>query len=297
MIILESESMELLVIPEVGGKVGQIRDKLTQREILVPPQKQYQTIEAGKSWLDYDTSGMDDCFPNIAAGRYPFDPCRGIALPDLGEWTHGIWQVATLTGSSVVLERTGECLPYFARKRISFVGDRILQFGYRIENRGHHAFRYMWSAHPLISVPGDFELILPPGDLNFRTFPSDTTRHVWPSFHDADVSHSLGPEGRTSKVFVSGLSEGWCTLKQHGWTLRFTFDLAMLPVLGLWFNNFGFPRAPAKPFRCIAVEPCTSPTDLLDELPPKAYPTIGPAASAEWSFELEISDSSEKGVR
>src|ERR1017187_3038142 len=39
----------------------------------------------------------------------------------------------------------------------------------------------------------------------------------------------------------------------------------------------------------IAVEPCTSPSDLLDDLPAHAYPCVPAGGSAAWSLGLEIS--------
>jgi hypothetical protein len=290
MIVLESKRMELLVLPEVGGKIGQIRDKDTGYELLIPPQRPYKTIAPGESWLDHDTSGMDDCFPNIAAGPYPFEQWTGILLPDLGEWTHGTWQLGTVTNSEIALERTGELLPYFARKRITIAGDRALRFSYHVKNTGKAPFRYMWSAHPLISVPAGFELVLPPGAAGFRVFPFDNELYRWPHFGITDLSRSWIPEGQTLKIFVTGLSEGWCVLRQRHCTMRFTFDLGATPVLGLWFNNAGFPDAAAAPFRCIAVEPCTSASDLLDALPPDAYPVVEPGCANEWSVEVEIED-------
>src|ERR1039457_366069 len=66
-------------------------------------------------------------------------------------------------------------------------------------------------------------------------------------------------------------------------------DVRATPVVGVWFNNFGFPAGDAVPFRCIAVEPCTSPSDLLDDLPAHAYPCVPAGGSAAWSLGLEIS--------
>ena len=71
MLRIESPKLAVDVLPEVGGKIGQIRDKLSGREFLVAPRKPLRTIPLDGDWLQYDTSGMDDCFPNIAAGPYP----------------------------------------------------------------------------------------------------------------------------------------------------------------------------------------------------------------------------------
>jgi hypothetical protein len=285
---IESSAIAVDVLPEVGGKIGQIRDKLSGRELLVPPQKTYCTIAPDGDWLQGDTSGMDDCFPNIAAGPYPGEPWAATRLPDLGEWTHGRWKLMEADKQRIVLERAGNALPYFVRKAVRFAEDRTLEFSYRVENHSDSPLRYMWSAHPLIAVQGDYELRLPPGDLAFRTFPNDGEDHTWPQIDALNLSREWIPRDTSLKVFITGLAAGWCELRLPEHTLKFTFDIHTTPVVGVWFNNFGFPQGDAKRFRCVAVEPCTSPSDLLDELPAEAYPCLEARGAAEWSFRLEI---------
>lgn len=288
MVSLESTALIVDVLPEVGGKLGQIRDKLSGREILVAPQRPYRTIPLDGDWLEGDTSGMDDCFPNIAAGPYPTQPWNATALPDLGEWTHGSWDVMESESNRVALERSGHALPYWARKVVRFADAHTLEFSYRVENRSDSPLRYMWSAHPLIAVQDCYELRLPPGDLSFCTFPTDGASHKWPKYGAADLSKEWITRSTNLKIFLTGLTAGWCELRLPEHTLTFTFDSLTTPVVGVWFNNFGFPEGSTQPFRCIAVEPCTSASDLLDELPAGAYPCLGARASTEWSFRMEI---------
>lgn len=288
MLRIESEALAVDLLPEVGGKIGQIRDKLSGREFLVPPQKPYRTIPPDGDWIQGDTSGMDDCFPNIAEGPYPRAPWAAVRLPDLGEWTHGHWDLVEADKGRAILERSGIALPYFARKAVRFAEDRKLEFSYRVENRGEFPLQYMWSAHPLIAVPGDYELRLPPGGMAFRTFPYDGQGHAWPQFGALNLTREWISHGTNLKVFITGLTAGWCELRLPEHTLRFTFDHRTTPVVGVWFNNYGFPEGSANPFRCIAVEPCTSPSDSLDELDAGAYPCLPARGSAEWSLQLEI---------
>jgi hypothetical protein len=288
LIQIESSALAVEILPEVGGKVGQIRDKLCGQSFLVPPQRPYRTIPMNGDWLVHDTSGMDDCFPNVAAGAYPEQPWMGTSLPDLGEWTHGVWEIANTGHREIVMERIGQALPYFASKAVRFVDDRVLEFSYRVENRGHFPIRYLWSAHPLISVQDGYELVLPPGNLTFSTFPSNGRTYSWPAFEGKCLSREWIPHGTNLKIFVAGLTEGWCELRLPTHTLRFVFDRNTVPVVGIWLNNFGFPSADKGAFRCIAVEPCTSPSDLLDDLDPMAYPRIAAGETATWSLQLSI---------
>jgi hypothetical protein len=285
---LESSALLVDVLPEVGGKIGQIRDKASGCDLLIPPQRPYRTILLDGDWLQHDTSGMDDCFPNVAAGAYPESPWNSASLPDLGEWTHSAWKVKKTRATEIVMEKAGHALPYLAVKTIHFADKQTLEFSYSVENQGQFPLRYLWSAHPLIGVQDAYELLLPQGDLTFEIFPPNGDVYRWPSLGERKISSEWIPHGTTLKIFVMGLSEGWCTLALPVHLLRFTFDLRTLPVLGIWFNNFGFPRESGHPLRCIGVEPCTSPSDLLDNLEPAAYPRIAPGETARWSMQLTI---------
>jgi hypothetical protein len=284
---IQSTALLVTVLPKVGGKIGQIRDLQSGHDLLVAPRRPYRTIPLDGDWLQHDTSGMDDCFPNVAKGFYPQSPWADLHLPDLGEWTHETWEVADATARTIVLQRTGGALPYFAMKTVRLVDDRSLEFSYVVENRGDAPLRYLWSAHPLISVTTAFEIEVPQENLSFCTFPHDGKLRPWPMYEGTDLSREWIAAETDLKVFITRLTEGWCALHLPSHSLRFTFDVEAIPVLGLWFNNYGFP-AGGNAFRCIAVEPCTSPSDLLDELAPSAYPVLQPGERAQWALGLEI---------
>lgn len=288
MILLESAELTAEVLPETGGKIGQIHWKAGGRDILVPPQRPYRTIPTEESWLDYDTSGMDDCFPNIAAGTYPLPPYEMLTLPDLGEWTHGSWEVLDSGPRAVRMRRTGDRLPYTAWKEIKFAGEDTLQFHYRVENDGPSPLRYMWSAHPLLHVEGNYRLAVPGNKLTYCTFPPDGTTHLWPLREGIDLSCKWIPQGTNLKIFLSGLEEGWCALLLPEYTVRFRFSLDTTPVVGVWFNNDGFPVGSDTPFRCVALEPCTSPSDLLEDCEIAAYPVLPPGGFATWGLEMQV---------
>ena len=68
---LESPKLSIEILPEVGGKISQIALKPEGKQLLIPSQRPYVTIPPSGSWMDYDMSGIDDCFPTIASGVYP----------------------------------------------------------------------------------------------------------------------------------------------------------------------------------------------------------------------------------
>ena len=81
---------------------------------------------------------------------------------------------------------------------------------------------------------------------------------------------------------------GWCSLRLPKHQLRFTFDLKTIPSVGIWFNHYAFPAWSDRQFRCIAVEPCTTPSDLLDTLDVGSYPSIPAGDTKTWSMQLNI---------
>lgn len=286
---LESSKLRIEVLPEVGGKISQIALKPDEKQLLIPPQKPYVTIPPGGSWMDYDMSGMDDCFPIIASGIYPCDPWKGTEFRPLGEWVYGRWEViAPAKEGRILMRRRGERLPYLAFKTVSLSADDTLRLDYKVENHGGCSLRYIWALHPLIQVGEAFRLNLAAGEKEFRVYPGKPEFQVWPSYGSIDLSREWIPEGKTLKIFVAGIEEGRCDLLLDSCAIRFLYDTAKQPVLGIWFNNLGFPPGSQSPFRCIAVEPCSAASDELDELEPGRYLSIPGHGAVSWSVELKI---------
>jgi hypothetical protein len=280
-VYIRSPSLEVLVLPEVGGKIAQIRDlRDGVRRLLVPPQRPYAPLQVGGKWVDYDTSGMDDCFPNVDECPYPHEPWKGVPLPQLGEWVYGAWDVEHYAANTVTLARDGSSLPYRAFKTISVSG-ATLEVRYRVENRCDAPIHYMWSAHPLLSAGPTFHLELP-RPAEFVTYPPDGQTYTWPWYKSLDLSREWIEAGRTLKIFLFGLNEGNCQLTTVDLAVGFEFNVQETPFLGVWFNHFGFQRAERPQFRCIAVEPCTSCSDVLDPVHRPSDRVLEPRSAAAW---------------
>jgi hypothetical protein len=285
--VLKSSRLEVTLLPGIGGKVRQIVDRKTGDPLLVSSTKPYQQIPPGSLWTDFDTSGMDDCFPNIEPGSYPFPHLKGEQLFQMGEWVYGAWDVSQASEESVVMERKGIRFDYLSRKTYRLADSNTLEIQYEVRNLADSPFRYLWSAHPLFAVKDEFELQLPNDGIHFKVFPGPDEYRPWPAYNSTDLSRQWVPRGRTLKTFLSGLTDGQCCLKLPNHTMTLTFDLKTTPILGVWFNNSGFPRA-GNPFRCIAIEPCTTASDSLDQLEAPAYPLIEPHHSTQWWLNLQV---------
>ena len=164
-------------------------------------------------------------------GPYPQAPWTALIFPILasGHMVRGM--SSRPIPDKVVLQRSGIALPYFATKTVRLLDQRSIWSSlYMVENRGSAPFRYLWSAHPLISVPCAFAgSKLPPGNLSFRTFPADGKVRPWPMYKGTDLSSHWIPQGTNLKIFVSGMTEGWCALHLPSHLLRFTFDPQCFP--------------------------------------------------------------------
>jgi galactose mutarotase-like enzyme len=207
-------------------------------------------------------------------------------MPQLGEWVYGSWDVEHHTARSVKLTRKGSSLPYRATKTIS-VEDRSMEVRYRVENEGNAPIQYLWSAHPLFAAGPGFRLQLPAEKLEFVTYPPDGESYRWPMYKGIDLSQEWVARGKTLKIFVSGLSAGRCELSTDEKEISVEFDVRKTPVLGIWFNHFGFPQG-QSPFRCIAVEPCTSNSDVLDSSVDSSDLVLQSGLGSEWLIRLTL---------
>lgn len=286
-LILSSDELEVALLPKVGGKLRQIVKKRTGDTLLVPPAKPYRQLPFGSEWTNFDTSGMDDCFPNIEPGKYPFSSFQGTTLFQMGEWVYGEWEVENAEVKEVTLGRRGRLFDYHVRKVYRLIGANTLEVRYSVENLGDRPFRYLWSAHPLFAVKDEFELTIPKGHLTFTTFPAKSEVYQWPLYASVDLSKQWLPRGDTLKIFLRGLSDGLCNLVFSSHRVSITFDLSKTPVLGVWFNNLGFPEN-VNAFRCIALEPCTSASDVLGELDENNYALLNPNDVHRWWIRLRI---------
>ena len=83
---LENDHTQMLVLPQLGGKIASIRSNVTGTEFLwQDPTRSYRSRIYGDEYGNYDASGFDECFPSIGACAYPGAPWDRIAIPDHGE--------------------------------------------------------------------------------------------------------------------------------------------------------------------------------------------------------------------
>jgi len=89
-IALESESMRVVIVPDLGAKIVSLFDRTHQREWLTPPMRPVEQTVYGADFVSQDMSGWDEMLPTIVACDW-----EGAHIPDHGEVTHRLIPVET----------------------------------------------------------------------------------------------------------------------------------------------------------------------------------------------------------
>jgi galactose mutarotase-like enzyme len=179
-----------------------------------------------------------------------------------------------------------------------------LWISYKVENRSDYEVDYVWSSHPLLAVrPGD-RVMVPPEVHEAFIDQSHTGRFggfgdyvSWPLATagkniGSDLSFLLPPEADTAeKYFTPRLSHGWCALDSpsDGHSITFRFDPKVVPFVGMWINQGGWPRNSAFRHYTVALEPCSGAPDSLEKAVEYGQAsTLAGKETKGWEMEIEV---------
>jgi len=305
-VVMRAGDCAVTLLPALGGKIASVR--IGERELLQAPLLPYAPRTRLMSFDEGDASGWDECLPSVAACTVE-TPAGPVTVPDHGdlwrvEWKNGEQgtgirdQLAAAGGESSVTLR-GECfsLPLALERTFALTETAAgwrLQLDYLLRNTGSFPTPWSWAAHPLFVAEAGDRMVLPPsiGSLLLEgsgggRLAARGDRVSWPLAELADGSRSdlslaQGPEsGIGDKLFAGplGATENWCALERPnaGLRIKFGFDPAATPYLGLWICYGGWPERPGSKQVCVALEPATAPVDSL-------------AVTGTWSRTLEPGD-------
>jgi galactose mutarotase-like enzyme len=302
--VLENDYLKVSVIPELGAKIVQIRDKHAQYEWLWDdPTRPLRARQSGDAYDEHDITGFDECFPNIGVSSYPGNP--SMTMPDHGELWSQEWSFHKFE-NSIVTSVLGKVLPYKFQREIT-LKDSSLTFSYVIENTGQESFKGFWSAHPLFhavegmqiqlngnpSMTKEFSFSGRMGSDGVDGYAGHLESYTWPntvgqSGKSYDLSQITLAEPLTDKVVVAVPADGEITLlnPQHKCAVQFSLNPRQIPYVGICFNLDAWPFAGQKA-RWLAIEPATGPTDRLDESDQMCkIPVFIPKRPATFEFAL-----------
>jgi hypothetical protein len=302
-IILVSDHLRAEILPSMGGKIGSIRALPEDEELLQQPLVPYVPRTRTMAFEDGEASGYDECVPSVSGCDIEGESVA-ISIPDHGDFWRLPFDVLEADANHVVLEATGFSLPLRFRKTVQLEGSKLL-LSYELQNMGGFPVNYLWSAHPGFAVEAGDRVVLP-GSVDRVTVEwsaggrlgAQGGIHSWPKTQtNAGRPTDLSVVGTVEekvgdKLFASAPVEGWCALDRIrlGRRIEMHFDPRQAPYLGLWLAYAGWPEDRSPKQFCVALEPCTAPTDSLAVSIRRGWATLlTPQAINRWQVEVLVS--------
>lgn len=301
--VVENEYLKISVLKAFGAKLASVYHKPMGFEFLHQPVKnsydipQY-TEENGKPSIDfsqYDTSGLDECFPTIDACVYEGKQ-KQYALPDHGEiWysegAHRIEAHALPRGIGKELEEDEEQFALISEfnlksmplhfKRAMVLQDSSIIFDYEVQNYGEEELPFLWALHGLARLEKDMELVLPEGEL-LNVMNED---YDFEGFDKLLISQY--PKNAMVKFYLEHpVDTGKASILYPKQNVRVNYKWKAKDVkyLGVWVTTGGF-----KKEKNVAIEPCTGFYDSVTRgVAEEKITTIKPGEKKKWTLVLEF---------
>jgi hypothetical protein len=182
--------------------------------------------------------------------------------------------------------------------------ENTVKIDYEATNLSHSTVKFLWSSHPLLTVEAGAEIILPPEVKDVEVSWSKDERLgksgdrcTWPkaiecSGRMVEINRIVSPTaGTAEKLFTAPLSEGFCGmfLPRGNESIAFRFDPRLVPYVGIWICQGGWPIARADKQFTVALEPCNGRPDSLEEaIGRNECPTVAAYGTMRWWMEIEV---------
>ncbi len=302
---LSNEQLSLTIIPALGGKISSIKHLPSQHEWLWRnPHLPYLAPRYDASYVaQYDTGGLDECFPAVLPGPCPSEPWAGTPIPDHGELWGQPWDcdITAESPQRVSLRATafGVRFPYrFERTVTVEAGQPAFRLDYRLTNFAPLPLPFVWAMHPLLNISAGMRLHLPVEQVRLASAtpelgqPSDLL--PWPAAGPVDLARipprSAGQGIKLNTLPLPGpgpLTAG-LTDPASGRSFTARFDPAEVTHLSLWLNYGGWAGLPdAPPYYNLGFEPGIGGGDTLAEAVERNEFGLAPARQTkQWSLEI-----------
>jgi len=294
---LESEALQVIIVPDLGAKIVSLYDKVHNREWLVPPIRPVKKTAYGAIFVDQDMSGWDEMLPTIDACVW-----EGWQLPDHGEVWSVSWRLVSLDGG-LTLSVDGRSFPYHFVRSASLLAPNVLELRYSLTNTGPKQLPYLWAAHPQFAADEHTRILLPP-DVTQVVNAIDEhpvlgkagDRCVWPN-----VALGNGQVLQLDRVGLVGNHTcrktyslpqqpiGWAALVDESLDcqLRLEWPSDFAPYLGVWIDEGMHNKAPVA-----ALEPSNGYYDSMGRAVHNQMITwLMPKQEMKWSMQVQLNES------
>jgi galactose mutarotase-like enzyme len=311
-VVLTNDSMELVVLPELGGKLLSLKSRATGRNWLWQnPFLQLRRPPANvNGYGQYDFGGWDEVFPTVDPCRVPNSAWSSRPLTDHGELWCRPWQILEAQcvrdeSASLAMCVDDPDLPcYFERTLTLSAGYGMLTTDYKLDNRSAAPMPFIWAAHLLIAIePGDL-VHLPTGTRITSTasvnveFPPDRNSFAWPSATLANGKHidfSVMPNtnaGYAAKLFAENLTQGSVEIEhtRSAERLKIEFDPTIIPYIGMWMNFAAWAGTGTRQYFNAGIEPTSCNGDNLEQAFLQGLaPVLQPGDTRRWKMSAALS--------
>jgi hypothetical protein len=251
-ILLESETLRVVVLPEAGARIRQITYKPLDADLLW----NHPTLPAKAHGLHsiYDdvwSGGWDELFPNDEAGAL-----MGHALPDHGELWTGNWHAEPFQRDGVAGVHLRFITPisnFLAEKTLQLrPASDVLEIQYRLTNQGDRPFPFLWKLHPAFAVSPRHRIDFPPMSVLLEpefpgTLDGAPPKFPWPH---APIDGTMLDLRRVPDVsshavhffYGAELASGWCgvTNRANQLAAALRFDPKVFPSSWLFATHGGW---------------------------------------------------------
>jgi hypothetical protein len=252
--ILENRSLRVVVVPELGGKVFELVDKVGDRDLLWHNRRiEPRRAPFGANFDDWWSGGWDEIFPTGDVAQLAGEP-----LPYMGELWSVPWEAredpAPDGAVGMVATGPGTIAPARLERRLELRGDEpVLRVSYRLTNLDLRPLPYLWGIHPAFAISpvhridllAERMLVGVSSDQSLFGAPGDT--YTWPHLGTRDLS--LVPLPSTLAFaghWATELREGWVALTdtetRRGVAIAFPRDVFtsvwLWQVYGGWRGHY-----------------------------------------------------------
>lgn len=230
-VVLANDRVSLTIDVNFGARVLSLNDRNTGREWLLQGTRSIDVSERA-SYRGAASRGWDECFPTVL-------PCHhrawGGPIRDHGILWGRPWDVVE-AGPERLHARFQRDGITFAR-RLSLDGCELTA-AYSVFSTRDAAVPYVWSQHCVLAVtPQDRVALEGQGQMNAAGVGFD-----WPAYPLRDLSLVGRPEdGFVLKCYGKTPARGMAQISGPQGGLRFNWDGAEVPAVGVWLDYGGWP--------------------------------------------------------
>jgi hypothetical protein len=248
-LILENAALRVTMLPELGGHVLELIDKVADRNLLwVNPRTSPRRAPYGAHFDDWWSGGWDEIFPTGDRAEL-----HGEQLPYMGE----LWSVPWTASAGAAGNRawiTGAGLATMAPARLERTlelraDEPVLRAHYRLTNLDVRPLPFLWGIHPSFAVTPAHRIDAPAREMCVAVSSGSAmgtvgTRYDWPAQPDPIAAGGLRDVRRVLPADAAIFGGHWATDLVAGWLaltdtathrgVAIAFPLDVFPHAWLW---------------------------------------------------------------